>query len=110
MIEHATSASPVSPSLPTTLDGASGIGSRGGDVAVKRAPRWCDIGDELYPGEAVEGTFDAEDVQPQQVLTTPEQPPREVIEQHRIDHWPYRCWCDECVEGFGRERKHGTRS
>ena len=66
------------------------------------------IGDEINAGEEVGrvDTIDDEDVQPQQVLNTPDLPSREVIEAHRIDHWPYRSWCRECVEGFGRERPH----
>ena len=32
------------------------------------------------------------------------------IEEHRIDHWPPRTWCDECNEGHGRERRHGKVS
>ena len=64
------------------------------------------IGDEINAGEA-DVTVDVEDVQPLQKLITPELPSREEIEAHRIDHWPYRSWCRECVEGFGRERDHG---
>ena len=34
------------------------------------------------------------------------------MEQHRIDgHLPYRDWCPDCVEGFGREwarASHGS--
>ena len=29
-----------------------------------------------------------EDVQPQQIMPTPDLPSRAVIEEHRIDHWP----------------------
>ena len=93
---------PISPSLPTTHLRASGLGVRGGssqDTVVQR-------NEQVNAGEADEGTIDAEDVQPQQILKTPELPSRAEIEAHRIDHWPYRSWCDECVEGFGRERVH----
>ena len=47
----------------------------------------------MAAGEAEEnGTFhadnvDVEDSQPQQTMTTPELPPRAVVEEHRIDHW-----------------------
>ena len=75
-------------------------------MGVDKAQDWVDAVDELYPGEVVDGTYDAEDVQPHKSLTTPELPSREVIEAHRIDHWPYRTWCDECNEGLGRERGH----
>ena len=33
-------------------------------------------------------------------------PSQAEIDKHRIDHPPYRIWCPECVEGFGRERAH----
>ena len=77
-----------------------------GDGVDCDARDWVDAGAELQTGEAVGDTFDAEDVQPQRAMTTPELPSREVIEAHRIDHWPYRTWCDECNEGLGRERGH----
>ena len=61
---------------------------------------------EERPSEAVFDVEDVEDVQPQQVLNTPELPPHAVVETHRIDHWPPRSWCKECNEGHGRERGH----
>ena len=33
-------------------------------------------------------------------------PSESEIREHKITHCPYRCWCDECVEAFGRERPH----
>ena len=64
---------------------------------------------EMLPAEEAdpEADVDAEDAQPQQSLRTPELPSRAMIEEHRIDHWPPRSWCDECNEGQGRERRHG---
>ena len=44
---------------------------------------------EERPSEAVFDAEDVEDVQPQQVLNTPELPPHAVVETHRIDHWPH---------------------
>ena len=70
---------------------------------------------ELLPvdadGEGVEigeqdELLEAEDVEPIRVLPTPVLPSYAEIEKHRIDHWPPRSWCDECCEGFGRERPH----
>ena len=55
-------------------------------------------------------TVDVEDAQPQQTTTTPEPPPRAVVEDNRIDHWHPMSWCDECNEGHGRERRHGRVS
>ena len=33
---------------------------------------------------------DVEDAQPNQVMPTPDVPPRAVIDEHRIDRWPLR--------------------
>ena len=51
---------------------------------------------EVLAGEV--DAFDADDVQPLETMITPELPSREQIEAHRVDHWPYRSWCKECVE------------
>ena len=69
---------------------------------------------EVSHGEALpvdehdehEQAIDAEDVEPLRVAASPDLPSRSEIEKHRVDHWPPRTWCDECVEGFGRERGH----
>ena len=47
-----------------------------------------------------------EDTQPMKTMPTPEMPTEAEVEEHRIDHLPYRNWCRECVEGFGREDAH----
>ena len=64
---------------------------------------------EVLPAEEADpvADADAEDAQPQQSMKTPELPSRAMIEEHRIDHWPPRSWCDECNEGQGRETRHG---
>ena len=59
---------------------------------------WVQVGEEI--------SIDAEDVQPVRTLKTLELPSREALEEHRVDHSPYRSWCDECVEGAGREDGH----
>ena len=105
MTEQLT-ASPISPSLPSTQIRASGLGMSDGSGQVTGAQY---DGGEIQAGEA-DDTYDVEDVQPLQTLTTPELPSREEIESHRVDHWPYRSWCKECVEGFGRERDHVHRN
>ena len=61
---------------------------------------WVQVGEEI--------SIDAEDVQPIRTLKTPELPSREAVEEHRVDHCPYRSWCDECVEGAGREDGHSN--
>ena len=54
--------------------------------------------------EVIEST--EEEVQPNKTLRTPQLPTQSELEEHRIDHLPYRSWCPECVEGFGRETAH----
>jgi len=105
MKTDASKSLPLSPSFIYPRVEGSGLGAAV-DGRVKRDGI-------VAAGEAEEnGTFnadtvDVEDSQPQQTMTTPELPPRAVVEEHRIDHWPPRSWCDECNEGHGRERRHG---
>jgi hypothetical protein len=65
---------------------------------------WVSASGEVNVGEEDE-LLDAEDVEPSRTLPNPELPSRSEIEKHRIDDWPPRTWCDECVEGFGRGNK-----
>ena len=60
----------------------------------------------MYVGEDDAESVLAEDVQPVRTLKTLELPAREEVEEHRVDHCPYRSWCDSCVEGAGRENGH----
>ena len=118
MISVVSASSPLSPSsqYPRTFEG-SGLGPGDGRLCKPRAQGKVRFaGQKACPGcgkcppvinpledEIIEAE---EDVQPMQSLSTPELPSRDAIEEHRIDHCPYRDWCDECVEGFGRERGH----
>ena len=43
-------------------------------------------------------------------MTRPYLPTQEEIEKQRIVHLPYRDWCPECIEAFGRERAHHLSS
>ena len=104
------SQTPISPQYPRSFSQASGrgFGDEGQDHKA------ANDGGEAYPnvGEEVDGggveSNNPEDAEPLQSFKTPDLPSREAIEQHRIDHWPYRCWCRDCVEGAGREFKHGS--
>ena len=100
----------ISPRITTQTDRVSGLGaleSGKGDNGV------LDYG-ELLPVDEVgedEAVIDArEDVEPMRTLPTPIMPSKSEVEQHRIDHWPPRSWCDECVEGFGCEKGHFRKS
>ena len=46
------------------------------------------------------------EVQQQKPIASPTLPSQSERMEHRITHLPYRSWCDECVEAFGRERSH----
>ena len=71
--------------------------------------------------EAIEKAFPAEDspywdVEENYELEEEESPPRKVrdpgepsqqeLEEHRIDHIPYRSWCPYCVRGRGTGTQH----
>ena len=58
----------------------------------------ANAGTEITTGEA--------EVLPQQTVKTPYTPTASELAKHRIDHLPYRDWCPECVDGFGREKPH----
>ncbi len=60
-------------------------------------------------GELVEAP-EAEEVQQQASMPSPALPSHSERMEHRITHLPYRSWCDECVEAFGRERSHHAAS
>ena len=55
-------------------------------------------GDELIEAE--------EETEPRDSLPTPELPSQSEIDDHNIDHCPYRSWCPHCVEGRAREMAH----
>ena len=47
-----------------------------------------------------------QDIEPRRVVPSPVLPSASQVALHRLTHHPYRSWCDECVEAFGRERVH----
>ena len=55
-------------------------------------------------GEIVESS--EVEIQQQTPIASPTLPSQSERMEHRITHLPYRSWCDECVEAFGRERAH----
>ena len=56
------------------------------------------LGDELVDAE--------EETEPRDSLPTPELPSQSEIDDHNVDHCPYRSWCRFCVEGGAREMAH----
>ena len=58
------------------------------------------------PGSEAMGEIEVptEEARPRKDPVRPVAPTQEERDRHRIDHLPYRSWCPECIEGFGRER------
>ena len=63
-------------------------------------------GEETTASEEGHVEIEAEDVQPRQTLITPTLPTQQEIDDHMVDHTPYRAWCDACVAGRGQETPH----
>lgn len=47
-----------------------------------------------------------EQCEPRKGLPDPGQPTQQQVDDHNLDHFPYRCWCRACVEGRGRGEPH----
>ena len=60
----------------------------------------------VQEGDVIESGEHEEECEMRKALPTPIAPTPSEIEDHRVDHLPYRPWCDHCVEGQGRERGH----
>ena len=64
----------------------------------------------LAPPQTAKVTLEVpegKEVQPQKSIQTPYTPTRAEMAEHRANgHLPYRPWCPDCVEGFGREWGH----
>ena len=59
------------------------------------------------PGESPEELIEAEEeTAPRDSLPNPELPSQSEIDDHNVDHCPYRSWCRFCVEGRAREMAH----
>ena len=79
------------------------ISSEDGDVAGDAAG---DIGPPVGGGDSLIESEEVE-VQPKIKIPTPDAPTASELAEHRDGgHMPYRPWCDECVEAFGKEEAH----
>ena len=57
--------------------------------------------------EVVDELEAEEEVEPQETLSTPSMPSHDEVELHRaLGHINFRAWCDQCVEGRGKEMGH----
>ena len=86
------------------------LGNVGGELA-DRAVLPVAASGERAEEELVEAE---EETAPRDSLPSPELPSQSEIDDHNVDHCPYRSWCRHCVEGRAREMAHklqdqGTR-
>ena len=100
-------AQPVRPLLPAQTDQPGPVdgsdedqGERGpGDGEPGQAEVEADENEEIETHE--------DEVLAQRPLRTPYTPSASEVAQHRADgHNPYRDWCEECNDAFGREMAH----
>ena len=47
--------------------------------------------------------------EPKRVMKDPGQPSKEEIDEHNIDHTPYRSWCPSCVRARAIGTPHKAR-
>ena len=47
--------------------------------------------------------------EPKRVMRDPGQPSKEEIEEHNLDHTPYRSWCPHCAKARGPDKPHRAR-
>ncbi len=56
--------------------------------------------------EIIELSEGEDDCAPKIVAPDPGAPSAEEREEHRVGHFPYRCWCEHCVQGRGTGEQH----
>ena len=99
--------SPVRPPLPRNCSGRccgpSLLGNLGKEFLDRNVLPVADAGETLVGDELIDAE---EETEPRDSLPTPELPSKSEIDDHNIDHCPYRSWCRFCVEGRAREMAH----
>jgi hypothetical protein len=69
-----------------------------------------DLVDERQPeAEEAEEDFECQECVEPRILPDPGQPTQKQLEDHRVDHLPYRSWCPECVAGRATGEQHIAR-
>ncbi len=120
-----TKASPVSPSTLNhreqgALDPVSDVlmkdqeeenDEEDGDIFADHEGHEAPEGVEVEAQESggIDDPFRCEECGPRRVLPDPGQPTQAEVEEHRIDHCPYRCWCPDCVAGRALGEQHRLR-
>ncbi len=70
--------------------------------------KYDDGADVQGEGEVVELEDAEEECAARRVAADPGAPTAEEVEEHEVDHLPYRCWCEACVRGRGTGDQHRT--
>ena len=98
------SCTPVSPVVIHDLDG-SDHQPVGQDVDARAASGSSSTREQYAASPDVSGEIPLEEeAQPQRLVKTPYTPTAAEMAEHRANgHLPYRCWCPDCVKGFGHE-------
>ena len=108
-----TSACSVSPVLPAVSSDSAEDGVGGDDefAAAGSDDEQHDVKDDSLGPKPSGGNrgFDGEGQEEalrRRPLASPDMPSASDVSHHKTTHCPYRSWCDECVEAFGREWPH----
>ena len=56
-----------------------------------------------------EEDFECQECVAPRILPDPGQPTQRQLEDHRVDHLPFRSWCPECVAGRAAGEQHIAR-
>ena len=97
----------------TSPPGETPVGS--GHILAATAGEAGDAGDDLFEdacdGDALGSGHEvsdgeAEDAAPKKVAADPGKPLQQEIDEHEVDHHPFRSWCEECVKGRGTGEPH----
>ena len=70
-----------------------------------------DLFGDVREGDAIDlrhevSDGEAEDAAPKKIAADPGKPSQLEVEEHEVDHYPYRTWCEECVKGRGTGEPH----
>ena len=52
-------------------------------------------------GEVIEADESEDECAPKRAVPDPGAPSQQQVDDHEIDHMPYRSWCESCVAGRG---------
>ena len=85
----------------------SGEDSRG-VPSIPVRPLQCEVGDveEDFDEIQCEEEEASEEARQPEVLRDPGAPTAKELEEHNINHLPFRSWCPHCVAGKAQDRPH----